>query len=97
MNKSILRIAAVVTLFGCTPAQQQAAVTSIDDSIKCIATQLSANPMPTPTQVAIACGLAETPDFTNLVSTLLATRKNPACTVVLVSTVDAGAPKGPGI
>jgi diketogulonate reductase-like aldo/keto reductase len=91
--KSVTLLATLaLTITACTPAQQQATVKAIDDAVKCIGQNLDKSPA----QIALTCGVEETPDLVALVQTIQAAKAKANCTLVTVS-ADAGAAKGPGL
>lgn len=87
---SPLALALLVFTF-CTPTEQQAAVKAVDDAVKCIGANLDK----TPGQIALTCGIEETPDLVALVQAIASGKARANCTTVTTN-VDAGA-KGPGL
>lgn len=78
---SVVGIAAILTCYQCTPTPlEQKIATAAIDLINCIDRNLGE----TPAQIAMTCGVAETPDLINLLSE----RKQVAA--MHLSTSDAG-------
>lgn len=86
---TVVCIASAMTAYQCSPAVDAKLVTASVDLIKCVDSNLDK----TPEEVAVACGIAVTPDLISLLAerkSVAAMKKSGNC-VVVVASYDAGA------